>query len=57
MVVEVEDVDLAFPYGLAVEGFRDGYDFAETGGAAVLGFSCAGKRASIFDHFVGLLVQ
>ena len=46
MAVEVEDVDLAFPYGLTVEGLRHGNDLAEASGAAVLGLD--GKSKLVF---------
>ncbi len=46
MAVEVEDMDLAFPYGLTVEGFGYGNDLAEASGAAVLGFNRGTKRVN-----------
>jgi hypothetical protein len=41
MPFEVEDMDDAFPYRLALECLANGYGLGERGRAAVLGFDCS----------------
>lgn len=50
MALEVENVDYAFPDGLALECLFDGHRLDERGCAAVLGFNSLSELFGVYVH-------